>query len=172
MTSLPPHWIGARWPTGTIPLVVEAGEYRAAFLEAMQTWNIYLVPLKRRFVVARRTRRNPAMPLMGDKESAVHITSNTSFYADCDVRRIGGRIIEADVRLNPKKLTGIPHLRLVLIFIHELGHALGFHHYDGPELSVMHEKLPFTVAGIMPFDIRALQTGYAIPPKPKPRQKK
>jgi hypothetical protein len=71
-----------------------------------------------------------------------------------------GAIVEADIRINPDRMAPLPMARIRLILIHEIGHLLGWNHYDGPEESILHTKMPMHIEGITEFDKQAVASLY------------
>lgn len=146
-----PHAMGCAWPLGAVPVRVEAGVYSGAVVEALGEWNAVLGAHGVRLVVGQRVRKS-VLPRLGDKESTVYLTTATPAYADAPLLRRGAEIVEADVRINPDRFAELPQNRVKLILLHEIGHVLGFGHWDGPEASVLHSRLPAWVASITDFD--------------------
>lgn len=154
-----PHEIGAAWPSGPVKIRVEAGAYFDLVLSAMTAWNEVLAPHRVALQPATRTRK-ALKPRLGDGENTIYLSTGTSFYADCTRRMKAGSIVEADIRVNPDRMGSLPTDRIRLILIHEIGHLLGWGHYDGPEDSITHTKMPFHITGITEFDKQAVDALY------------
>ena len=154
-----PHETGFSWPISAIKVRVEAGVYQSLVLEAMDAWNTVISQYSVYLQSVGKTRKQ-ITPKIGDRESTIYLTTDTSFYADCDHRYRSSFITEADIRINPTRFATLPPARAKLILIHELGHLLGWNHHDGPDLSVLHTKLPPSITGITEFDKKAAASLY------------